>query len=218
MTPVELELWRRLLNMDAHLEELAARRARQQMARERDLLAAARTRGEDWQRLYEQRAAEHTQWVQGLQERYRGPHLNEALSRAATASAWRRKTKPPEETHRERRSRIEWSDMLDDGTLVISQVAWERGETVVAMREAGLTLRAIGRRFGLSGARIKQIADKAYRMRQFDRRPPIDTSAERVAASVAIELKSRPRVRRFVQALDALGGGHRRDWLDVRSA
>jgi len=164
-------------------------------------------------------AAETYRWVRDLQRRYGGTPVNSAKSRAAMAAAKRKRGVTPEAEHRERRSRIEWGDMIDNGTVVSSQIAWERGETVIAMREAGLTFEMIGKRLGFGKARAQQIASKAYWRRQMDRRAPVVVSTDRaaVAAAVVLGLGDERRLWRFSQALDALAGARRRDWLNVGS-
>jgi hypothetical protein len=216
MTPTELELWRRLLNMDQYLDELAARRQRQAADRRRRIEVAMRDTNQ--RARVEQLAEQNARWVEDLKQNHQELfYYNEALSRAAAAAAERKRNKPPEAEHRERRSRIAWDDMIDNSMVVVSQVAWERGETVLAMREAGFTLRAIGQRFDLSGARIKQIADKALLQRLRDRRAPVVVSVDRAAAAVAAELKDRRRIVRFMQSLSALRLSPKRDWLNVGS-
>jgi hypothetical protein len=216
MTPTELELWRRLLNMDQYLDELAARRQRQAADRRRRIEVVMRDANQ--RARVEQLAEQNARWVEDLKQNHQELfYYNEALSRAAAAAAERKRNKPPEAEHRERRSRIAWDDMIDNKTIVLSQVAWERGETVLAMREAGFTLRAIGKRFGLSGARIKQMADKARLLRLRDRRPPVVVGSELAAAGVAAELRDKRRIVRFAEALGALGGARQRDWLNVGS-
>jgi len=216
MTPVELELWRRMLNMDEVQVELARRRERQADDRRRRNEVAMRDA--ECRERVKQLAEENAQWFQDLKQNHQELfYYNEALSRAAAAAAQRRRDKTPEAEHRERRSRVVWGDMVADKTVVLSQVAWERGETVLAMREAGFTLRAIGRRLGLSGARIKQIADKATVHRLRNQRPPIVVGTELAAAGVAAALRDRKRIKRFAEALGALGGARQRDWLNVGS-
>lgn len=63
--------------------------------------------------------------------------------------------------HRTRRSRIDWSELLDNPVTVERQVQWERQTTALAMRQAGLTFRAIGARMGLSGSGAQQLVWRA---------------------------------------------------------
>ena len=64
---------------------------------------------------------------------------------------------------KERRSRIDWSNLIDNDLLVDRQVMWERNHTVIAMREAGLKFREIGERMGVTGGRAQQMYNKARR-------------------------------------------------------
>lgn len=172
----------------------------------------------DLEREREQ-AAETARWVRDLQQRYAGTPVNDAKVRGAMAAAKRKQSRALEEEHRERRSRIEWGDMIDNGSVVSSQIAWERGETVIAMREAGLTYRQIGKRLGFGTARAQQIGSRAYLQRQRERRAPVVVSTDRTAVAVAVVLGlgDDRRLWRFVRALDALAGARRRDWLNVGS-
>jgi hypothetical protein len=62
-----------------------------------------------------------------------------------------------------RRSRIDWSELIDNPVTVERQIQWERHTTALAMRAAGLTYREIGERMGISRTRAAQMVDRASR-------------------------------------------------------
>lgn len=89
---------------------------------------------------------------------------NERLAEKAKHEAWKAKQKQYE--IRSRRSRIDWSELLDNPVTVERQVQWERQTTALAMRQAGLTYRAIGARMGLSGDGAQRLVHRAGRCRR----------------------------------------------------
>ena len=65
--------------------------------------------------------------------------------------------------HRSRRSRIDWSELIDNPVTVKRQIQWERQTTALAMRKTGLTYCAIGKRMGLSGSAVHILVRHARR-------------------------------------------------------
>jgi hypothetical protein len=95
-----------------------------------------------------------------------------------------RKAKTEGEHERERRSRIKWAELIDDGYIVKRQIAWERRATALAMRNAGMTFTEIGDRFGgLSRGRAQQLVAHAERERS---RPGRRSPAEAYFAEAPI--------------------------------
>jgi hypothetical protein len=81
---------------------------------------------------------------------------------SATAQA-RRDARTANDRQRERRSRIDWSELIDDPMIVERQEKWERRQTALAMHKAGLTSVEIGKRLGISRGRAHQLFYKAER-------------------------------------------------------
>jgi hypothetical protein len=64
---------------------------------------------------------------------------------------------------RSRRSRIDWSELIDNPMTVQRQIQWERRMTTLAMRKAGLTYKVIGERMGITSSRARQLVWSASR-------------------------------------------------------
>ena len=65
--------------------------------------------------------------------------------------------------YRARRSRIDWSELIDNPVTAERQVQWERQSTALAMHKAGLTYRAIGERMGLTKSGVHILVRHARR-------------------------------------------------------
>lgn len=97
----------------------------------------------------------------------------EAAEAAEVAEYWRKREErsakrakyanDSEHIARARRSRIDWSELIDDPDTVQRQIRWERCSTARAMSDAGLTYREIGERMGLSKGRVGQLVQRAWR-------------------------------------------------------
>jgi hypothetical protein len=68
---------------------------------------------------------------------------------------------------KQRRSSIDWHSLVPKD-VARAQIAYERRETVYAMRQAGFTLATIGKLFGLSTERVRHFAVHA----EWSRNPP----------------------------------------------
>jgi hypothetical protein len=66
---------------------------------------------------------------------------------------------------RRRRSRIDWSALIDDRELINRQEGFERNATALAMRDAGMTYEAMGECMGVTRERARQMVNKALRQR-----------------------------------------------------
>jgi hypothetical protein len=128
-------------------------------------------------------------------------------ARRAELDARRAKAQP----ERQRRSRVDWGELTEDSVVATMQVGWERGATVLAMRAAGLTFRAIGERLNVSSTRASQIAAKAQRERRWGRRSPVEVWMSR---SVVWDVSQRERDQ-LCGTLGVLAFDTRRDWLIV---
>lgn len=58
------------------------------------------------------------------------------------------------------------------------QVAWERGLEALAMREYGMTYETIGKHYGVTRERARQMVAKAERMRRWGQGQPIERWGE----------------------------------------
>jgi hypothetical protein len=82
---------------------------------------------------------------------------------AAAKREAKRAAKSEHSYARERRSNINWLEVTGERTVASRQMHWERRATALAMRKAGLTFRAIGKRLDVSGSRARQMVDQAER-------------------------------------------------------
>jgi hypothetical protein len=127
----------------------------------------------EWKKTDQYKAIQKAKRAQAWKEKVRRALEREARERDAAerkakydkqqASLAAQKAKRESLADRARRSRIDWSELLDNPTTVKRQIQWERQTTALAMRKAGLTYRAIGERMGLSGSATKVLVWHAER-------------------------------------------------------
>ncbi len=170
------------------------------------------------------RAAERVRWeaeAAAWQAARRTERAKEGADRRRAEKAARERAEARELKRagpaRERRSRIEWADLIDDRDVVIRQAGWERNATALAMRAAGMTFRQIGEYMGVTTARARQRVAKAQRVRN---RPGHQSPIEHLQrGNVAFQLAqfSRCELRRLAASLQAFCWGTQRDWLLVGS-
>jgi hypothetical protein len=72
---------------------------------------------------------------------------------------------------------VSWSDVLPS-PIARQQGVWERAQSALRMRQAGLTYRAIGERLGISGSMARLLTPKARRERHLYRIPVVLYFAE----------------------------------------
>ena len=126
-------------------------------------IAAREIMNREWKKTDEYKAIQKAKQAQARQarEKRQAALENEQLARRAEREAWEVKQKQYE-TH-SRRSRIDWSELLDNPVTVQRQIQWERRTTALAMHKAGLTYREIGERMGVSRTRAAQMVWRASR-------------------------------------------------------
>ena len=96
---------------------------------------------------------------------------------------------PLKSLEHQRRSRIDWFEILDEQDAV-RQIAYERCKTVHRMRSLGFTLRQIGEYFGLTYERIRQMEFQHRRHLESGRKSPAEelfnADPKRIAASIFV--------------------------------
>ena len=112
---------------------------------------------------------------------------------------------------RARRSRIDWSELIDDDAIVGRQIAWERRATALAMHKAGLKQAEIGKRLGVTSSRASQL----LAMARIDAEAGKLSPAEQYMQQDAIGRQPRARAQRLSNTLDVCAYGETRDWLLV---
>jgi hypothetical protein len=112
----------------------------------------------------------------------------EMYNRAAATAQARREARTDIDRQRERRSRIDWSELIDDPTIVERQEKWERRQTAMAMHDAGLTSAQIGERLGVSRGRANQLVNSFWRGR--DTLSPAEQYLNNSMAVVTTALKA----------------------------
>jgi hypothetical protein len=122
-----------------------------------------------WVETQQRRNAEWKEY----QRRYDKVHVEAQAKSAAEFAEYDRKRaeryakramcNTPRNIERSRRSRIDWSELIDNPVTVQRQIQWERRMTALAMRKAGLTYKAIGERMGITRSRARQVVWKASR-------------------------------------------------------
>jgi len=151
-----------------------AKRAREEAAQRRKARAEAAIK----------RAAEVAEIVRKEEER---------RTRLAELKA-AREARTERDLERERRSRIKWSEMIDDEYVVKQQIAYERRTAALAMNDAGLSSQKIGERFGVSRGRANQLVQHAWREREAGKRSPAEVYFDRPAVSAVDRIHPRLRV------------------------
>jgi hypothetical protein len=146
-----------------------ARRERELAEQRRKERAEARARREERRLALAAQEAE-------MQRQYEERSLKLAAAKAA------REARTGRDRERERRSRINWSELIEDEYIVKQQMAWERRATALAMNDAGLSFAVIGERLGISRGRANEIAKDARRERDAGIRSP----AEKWMAALAV--------------------------------
>lgn len=115
--------------------------------------------------------------------------------------------------HKLRRTRADWTKVVPQD-VAVRQVAFEKSETALAMREAGMTLKQIGEKFGVSVERARQIVARAERRRMYGRTPVSPISA--YLAEPTFETASKNEAQTHVRTLktvETAASGITRDWL-----
>lgn len=72
---------------------------------------------------------------------------------------------------KQRRSRINWNELVPPD-VAVKQIAYERRATVLAMVDAGFSLKEIGDLFGITGSRISVMRDQHKRELKYGQMPP----------------------------------------------
>jgi hypothetical protein len=124
-----------------------------------------------WRRSDEYKAIQKAKQAQRQQEKMRRAMEREARERDAAertakyekrqANLAAQKVERERLAARARRSRIDWSELIDNPVTVERQVRWERQTTALAMRKAGLTYREIGERMGMTGSNARILVWRA---------------------------------------------------------
>jgi len=137
----------------------------------------------------------------------RDRYTRELQRRAIVQRAYQRSIEPSR-LARTRRSRTDWEALTGDDYLARSQVAWERSQTALAMRRAGLSSKEMGHRFGVSVTRVRQIVAKAERVAKRQKPSPIERWMTWSPASLVEPASLQRTLAQLAQP---------RDWLLVAS-
>ena len=130
----------------------------------------------------------------------------QAILKAREDRARQRELKkwPPE---KQRRCRINWRDLVPED-VAKSQERYERCQTILAIRESGMTLRAIGDLFGISPTTVRAHLYNAEWQRERARLSPV----EYWMAEPATENRKEAKALKQIASLHIAPA---RDWLYV---
>jgi hypothetical protein len=138
------------------------------------------------------------------------------LTRSERASATREKNKASAvwSADKQRRSRVDWNELVPPG-VAAQQTAYERRATVLAMCDAGVSLKEIGRLFGVTGSRIAGMRDQHKRELKYYRTPPVARYIARHGEDLFNADVSDAELCRLSIAARDIANAKRRDWLYV---
>src|SRR5262249_27229775 len=130
------------------------------------------------------------------------------------AAAEKKVAKEPKQFARERRSRCDWSTIIDDDHVVRRQIAFERCATAKALRRTGKSYAEIGRHFDVNRSRAREMVLWARRTRK----SPVEAYFEtRNGLAVAVgHIHWKSNARAMISILDSFIPPYR-DWLRVTS-
>jgi hypothetical protein len=116
---------------------------------------------------------------------------------------------------KQRRSRVDWLALTGDASVAVRQMAYERCTTAFRMRQAGMSLLEIGRHFGVSRERARQLAWRGEAW-QAPRLSPVEWWMKEEAAPMR-EMGPGTKTR-MSALLETFSRSTPRDWLLVASA